>query len=103
MRSGATWKVMRQSRLVFLHRGDGGDAVDVALHEMSADVGIGAERKFEVDAVLAFLDAEGRAVEGFRNDVELEIAVGDFDDGEADAGDADGVAELDFGISEFRE
>jgi hypothetical protein len=90
--------------------GDGADGIDVALDKMAADEGVGAEGEFEVDAVAGGFVAEGGTAEGFGDGVEgghppryPPTTAGYLGDREADAGDADGVAEGDGLAGEFGE
>ncbi|OMI41550.1 phosphoenolpyruvate synthase/pyruvate phosphate dikinase [Streptomyces sparsogenes DSM 40356] len=73
---------------------DGAGAVDVALHQMTAQAPAERHGALQVDAGADGEGAEAGAVQGLGHDVGGEPAVLEVDDGEADAVDGDRVAVL---------
>ena len=84
--------VMRQSWGSGCDGDNPADGVHVALQEVAADEGIAAQGQFEIQAVAEVFLAQRGAVERFGNNVEMDVAVGDADGGEAHTADADAVA-----------
>ena len=70
---------------------------------MAADEGIAAQREFEVDTILRFFASQCRVVKGFGDDIEEDVAIGDFHGGQADAADTNGIAPLYRHIGQFRQ
>ena len=75
-----------------LKRGEGSAAVDVALNDVAAEGAAGGGGEFEVDLGAGSEGAEGGFVEGLLGEVGVEELGVNVESGEADAGDAEGVA-----------
>src|SRR5262249_49324168 len=74
-------------------RADAADGVDVTLHDVAAERVADAERRLEVHAAAGLETPERRPRERLGDDVEREPSLVALHDGEADAGDRDGVTD----------